>query len=196
MQIKQFSFDLRLARIAFIAAAMYAGLVSFDAIANKEYKVEVLVFEHRNSGPASESHHYVAPREMKHNSEHWVLEPSLLSEQASLIDNSDEFLLKHHYAWGIESLPYEESANFTVVETQLRGYIKVYADQLLFTNIDLDYQGFRMHEKRRLKLNEQHYFDHPKFGILMQVSRLEKTEPDNSEQGSELIEPAKLESAK
>ena len=49
----------------------------------------------------------------------------------------------------------------------------MYADQLLFTNIDLDYKGFRLKENRRLKLNEKHFFDHPKFGLLMQVSRLE-----------------------
>ena len=49
----------------------------------------------------------------------------------------------------------------------------MYADQLLFTNIDLDHNGFRMKEKRRLKLNEKHFFDHPKFGLIMQVSRLE-----------------------
>ena len=48
---------------------------------------------------------------------------------------------------------------------------------LLFANLDIDFKGLRLKEKRRLKLNEKHYFDHPKFGILLQVSRLEeKTE--------------------
>ncbi len=151
-------------------------LLSTTAKANKEYQVEVLVFEPLQAGAASESHHYIAPREMKHEARHWLLSPSLLNQEAKLISQSDQYVLKHHYAWGIESLPYEKSANYTVVERDIKGYIKVYADQLLFANLDIDFQGFRMREKRRLKLNEKHYFDHPKFGILMQVSRLEKVQ--------------------
>ena len=30
---------------------------------------------------------------------------------------------------------------------------------------------FNLHEKRRVKLNEVHYFDHPYFGALVRVSR-------------------------
>jgi hypothetical protein len=134
--------------------------------------VEVLVFENINASMATESHDYQAPQPMKSNSQAWLIEPSMLLEEAISIENSPNYLLKHHYSWGIESLPYQESANYTIVETESQGYIKVYADQLLFTNIDLDYKGFKMKENRRLKLNEKHFFDHPKFGILMQVSRL------------------------
>ena len=43
------------------------------------------------------------------------------------------------------------------------------------------YLGYRMVEKRRLKLNERHYFDHPKFGLLVQVSRLEANEKQDIE---------------
>lgn len=31
---------------------------------------------------------------------------------------------------------------------------------------------YRLHEKRRFKLNETHYLDHPKFGILFRISRM------------------------
>lgn len=102
----------------------------------------------------------------------------MLLEEANSLEGSEDYLLKHHYSWGIESLPYQESANYTIVETESQGYIKVYADLLLFTNIDLDYKGFRMKENRRLKLDEKHFFDHPKFGILMQVSRLPEIEEE------------------
>jgi hypothetical protein len=49
--------------------------------------------------------------------------------------------------------------------------------------------GFRLAEKRRIKLDEKHFFDHPKFGVLMQVSRLEQ--PDKSD--ANLIPPTKPE---
>jgi len=140
----------------------------------KDYMVEVLVFENVNASSATESHAYEAPKRMKFGSKAWLLPPTMLNAEAESIEKSSNYVLKQHYSWGIESLPYEDSANFTVVERESQGYIKVYAEQLLFTNIDLDYKGFRMKEKRRLKLNQKHFFDHPKFGLLMQVSRLPK----------------------
>jgi len=63
-----------------------------------------------------------------------------------------------------------------VIEQDINGWVKIYAEQLLFANIDVDYLGYRLNEKRRLKLNEKHFFDHPKFGLLVQVSRLEPKE--------------------
>ena len=62
----------------------------------------------------------------------------------------------------------------------------------MFANLDLDFNGYRMTEKRRLKLNEKHYFDHPKFGVLLRVSRLEdKAEEETLE--SESVESTPIE---
>ena len=38
-------------------------------------------------------------------------------------------------------------------------------------------ESFRIQEKRRVKLNELHYFDHPFFGLLVRVSRVEPQPP-------------------
>lgn len=160
---------------------LFSCLVCLSAtsvVSANDYKVEVILFERIQSGAASESHHYEAPLEMKHEQSPWHLEPTLLLKEANELDKSQQYLVQRHYAWGVESLPYEKSANYTIIERQSQGYIKVYADHLLFANIDLDHKGFRMREKRRLKLDEKHYFDHPKFGVLMQVSRLERAEDD------------------
>ena len=64
-------------------------------------------------------------------------------------------------------------------EPELRGWFRIYADHLLFAHIDIDYRGYRIQEKRRLKLNEKHFFDHPYYGILLQVSRLPATDNEN-----------------
>ena len=32
--------------------------------------------------------------------------------------------------------------------------------------------GLELKETRRIKLNEIHYFDHPMYGVILQVSRL------------------------
>lgn len=153
-------------------------LVPTSNIQAKDYMVEVLVFENNIEARATESHEYTAPREMKFEAETWELESSMLLEQAQAIVDSSDYELVHHFSWGQESLPYEDSATFNVYEDKAQGFIKIYAEQLLFANIDLDYDGYRMQEKRRLKLNEKHFFDHPKFGLLLQVSRLEVEEEE------------------
>ena len=96
----------------------------------------------------------------------------MLLEEAQTLQQSTDYQLLHHFSWGQEALPSSEAAIYNVIETDVAGWVKVYAKTLLFANLDLDLDGYRMTENRRLKLDEKHYFDHPKFGILMQVSRL------------------------
>ena len=149
-------------------------IVFSNASHAKQYKVEVLVFENNNPTIATENNQYTEPRESKSGSQTWALAPSLLVDESKRIQNSSNYKLVHHFSWGQGALPYQKSPNYSVIEQDIRGWIKVYAEQLLFVNIDIDYLGYRMTEKRRLKLNERHFFDHPKFGLLIQVSRLEK----------------------
>jgi hypothetical protein len=156
----------------------FCSVVLSNIASANDYMVEVLIFENINASTATESHAYETPQKMRSESQAWLIEPSMLIDDAVVLEESPDYLLKQHYSWGIESLPYEQSANYTIVEVESQGYIKVYAGQLLFTNIDIDYKGFRMKENRRLKLNEKHFFDHPKFGLLMQVSRLPESPID------------------
>ena len=161
-----------------VLAAMVSAIllvIGPQAIA-KDYKVEVLLFENLVDQPAYESHNYSPPVESISEAETWFIEPTMLLEDATTIKRSKDYRLKHYFSWGQESLPAEEAAYFTAREGLLSGQIKVYAKTLLFANLDLEYDGYRMMEKRRLKLNERHFFDHPKFGVLMQVSRLEPEE--------------------
>jgi len=41
----------------------------------------------------------------------------------------------------------------------------------LKTEIELSYKGHLIKERRRLKLDEIHYFDNAGFGVLLRVSR-------------------------
>lgn len=57
------------------------------------------------------------------------------------------------------------------------GYIRLQRGQLLKLLVDLEYQPstnryYRLREKRRIKFNERHYFDHPKFGVIAVVKPL------------------------
>ncbi|MFC1681547.1 CsiV family protein, partial [Pseudomonadota bacterium] len=76
------------------------------------------------------------------------------------------------------------------IRAMLSGNIEIFESQLLFVDVDVtnefpdEYSGYAtparqdrppgkysMREKRRVKLNELHYFDHPFFGLLFRVSR-------------------------
>ena len=155
-----------------------SGLTTTQA---KDYKVEVVVFENTTPHAAYESTHYQAIEELTSDAVVWDIEPSMLLEEVTAIDASEDYQFIAHYSWGQEALPTSEAAIFDVIETNLQGWVKVYASHLLFANLDLDFNGYRMNEKRRLKLNEKHFFDHPKFGVLLQVSRLEPNPDEDLE---------------
>ena len=170
--------------INIILLGILATLVSPHQLWAKDYKVEVLLFKNLTPSNATESNHYQVPQKMRSGSTIWLLEPSLLLDEANAIKNSSNYEFLHHFSWGQKSLPYAKSANFNVVESDAQGWIKIYAEQLLFANLDLDFNGYRLSEKRRLKLNEKHFFDHPKFGILLQVSRLQKKAPITTDESA------------
>lgn len=56
----------------------------------------------------------------------------------------------------------------------LVGNLAVQRSQYLFMGLELDYtvgnQTFGLREKRRIKFGERHYFDHPAFGVIAQVT--------------------------
>jgi hypothetical protein len=161
-----------------LAALLLAAPTSGFA---KDYQVEVVVFENLTEHQAFESYRYREIKEMISNAEVWRVEPSLLLDDAKALDNTDDYRVLHHFSWGQESLPLSEAASVQVTELNLKGWIKVYANQLLYVNLDLDYQGYRLTQKRRIKLNEKHFFDHPKYGVMVQVSRLEDETTDTEE---------------
>ena len=144
----------------------------------KDYKVEVLIFENLQQQTALESYQYQQIEDISSKAELWSIEPSMLLNEVERLKASEDYQLLYYYSWAQQSLPVSESAAMNVLEEFMHGWIKIYAGHLLFINLDLDYKGYRLTEKRRIKLNEKHFFDHPKFGVLIQVSRHEAEEED------------------
>lgn len=163
-----------LLRITILSAFLLIGL-SLQTASARDYQVEILVFKNLVEQPSYESVDYPEMDTPESEAVTWVVEPSLLNDQATTLKRSRDYSLIKHYSWGQESLPVSEAAIFSIAEPNLQGWVKVFASQLLFIHLDIDYDGYRMQEKRRLKLNERHFFDHPKFGLLVQVSRLNPT---------------------
>jgi hypothetical protein len=66
-------------------------------------------------------------------------------------------------------------------EGALNGFVRIQRGQTLQLMVDLEYVPdqvgsaaliYRLNENRRIKLDEIHYLDHPKFGVVAKVSRL------------------------
>ncbi len=59
--------------------------------------------------------------------------------------------------------------------TPLAGSVALQRSQYLFLGVEVDYQAepgvsYGLREKRRVKFGERHYFDHPAFGVIAQVT--------------------------
>lgn len=160
------------------------ALLLFSTADAKDYKIEAVIFENLRPYAAYENYRYQPIAQISSAAPTWPLEKSMLVTAANEIDADVDYRLLHHYSWGQETLPSSQAAIYTISEENAQGWFKIYASQLLFANIDIDFNGYRMVEKRRLKLDEKHFFDHPKFGVLLQVSRLQPT-PEDSSQASD-----------
>lgn len=62
------------------------------------------------------------------------------------------------------------------IQGSINGFFRVQRGHLVYMIADIEYSPeseiYRINEKRRFKLNEIHYLDHPKFGILVRISPL------------------------
>jgi len=147
-----------------------SSLTTTQAFAKGNYHVEVVIFKHSGSQPSDQS----APiSRIPSYANTWKMKNRYLSTSAKKIANSPDYQLISHQSWGQKSASYGSSAAKTLTQKGLNGFIKIYAKQLLLTEITLNYQGHLIKEKRRLKLNDVHYFDNAGFGVLMRVSRSE-----------------------
>ena len=156
-------------------------IVSASLVSAKEYQIEAIVFANNQPQTAYESTQYQTIAELESEAETWFLEPSMLLEELEALEGAENYRVLAHLSWGQEALPSSEAAIYQITEPEFAGWIKVYAGHLLFANLDIDFNGYRMNEKRRLKLNEKHFFDHPKFGVLLRVSRLEQEEDEEGD---------------
>ncbi len=152
---------------AFILFAMLAAAPA--AFAKGNYHVEVIVFKQLGSSPGNRPPSF---SDVPSFSSTWQSKNVYLNTHANKMRRSGKYQILTHTAWGQKSASYNSSAAKRLTANGLSGYIKVFAKQLLITDVKLSFEGHTLSERRRLKLNEVHYFDNNGFGVLMRVSRL------------------------
>ncbi len=160
----------------------------------RSYIVEAIVFT--NEGAAAHSNEQwdsSAARNQsqqnkvlsKHANARNLQNPRSINRLAGIyqaLNNSAEHRVLKTLSWSQSEASYASSPLVKFTAQQLIGAIKVYAPNLLFAELNLRYTAsnlpspnstslpsYFIDEKRRLKLNEIHYFDHPKFGVILSV---------------------------
>ena len=145
-------------------------LISPLAYAKGNYHVEVIVFKQLDSTTVGSR-----PPEftnVPNFSNTWQSKNIYLNTFAAKMRSSRRYEVLTHSSWGQKSASYNESAAKSLTVAGINGFIKVFATQLLLADIKLNFEGHTISERRRLKLNEIHYFDNVSFGVLMRVSRI------------------------
>ncbi|GAB6068825.1 hypothetical protein JCM13664_21460 [Methylothermus subterraneus] len=76
-----------------------------------------------------------------------------------------------HLAW----VQPAESAPYRVRGEGIAGTVRLERDGSLYAGVDIEYRAadgavYRLHEKRPIRFDEVHYFDHPAFGVLLKVT--------------------------
>lgn len=81
-----------------------------------------------------------------------------------------------HVAWTqkIDADSQGDAVSLSDSEGRIYGYFRLQRGHYLYLITDLEFnqgdQIYRLNEKRRIKFNEIHYLDHPKFGVIAKVS--------------------------
>lgn len=154
------------------------------------YEVEVLIFENRlpnlegdeqwgtgRSSPAPETTGAIVLGTTPTGSD--------LAAVAAALQNDARFRLLTHKRWvqGADSKPTSSPVLLQTDNREVDGYVRFYMSRFLHVEVSLVFQPqvaalgsiepapapFRLSEQRRVKSQELHYFDHPKFGALVRV---------------------------
>ena len=99
------------------ASTLFLGMFFGQLSHAKDYQIEAVLFANNQPHTAFESTQYREIAELESDAETWVIEPSMLLEEAQAIQDSENFTLLAHFSWGQEVLPSSESAIYSVTET-------------------------------------------------------------------------------
>lgn len=162
------------------------GIASFSVNANERtYKIELLVFAQRasNTEVFNQTRSRIAwPRNVVPLSAYKQVaaEHRTLSGSYAKMAGAKNYQPLMHTAWVQNARSNQLSAAVKIRNEQgtVNGFFRLKRGSLVHMIADIEYSPsgrsrvYRLNEKRRFKLNETHYLDHPKFGALIRVSPL------------------------
>ncbi len=157
------------------------SLISLNvSAAGRSYKIELLIFaqDMPNTEVFDQTESQIQwPRRLSDLSAYNVGGKRLNGSYAKLA-RSYKYQPLMHVAWiqTVQSNSRGRAVKISNPEGTINGFFQIQRGHLVHLKADFEYSIgsviYRLNEKRRFKLNETHYLDHPKFGVIARVSPL------------------------
>lgn len=165
----------------------------------KKFQVEIIAFKINNSLSHTETfplypalpeyNESIELSDFDEQIESYMLLPReylKLNKEENLIDKKSNYQVLFHYGWlqneNSSKKIHLSNSNQQQSQYKLSGTIQVKKGYYFTVDLNLDLQPpkiastpntpkhFILNTKRKLKRNELHYIDHPKFGLLIQIT--------------------------
>jgi len=195
---------MRTAILAILGFSLLGAQPALAAPAEKEstYEIEVVVFENRLTDLLGDELLMRDTEQAKiRGLENAIIpdkaegSPTLSPAITSLLEQDGHYRVLTHLHW-VQTVDAKSVAKpvrvASVNPEELEGSIRFYMSRHLHLDVNLLFREtlsvagagartevYRLSEQRKLKSQETHYFDHPRFGVLARVMPVEK------EKGSE-----------
>jgi hypothetical protein len=168
------------------SALLLLGLLGMNSHAAEQlYEIELVLFAQEM--PSTEVFDQTEslikwPREVFEQASFPQLDSERITLHESVAKLADEleYQIVMHVAWiqAVVANRLGDAVQISNSEGTVNGFFRLQRGNLIHMVVDIEYAPepyaggvfYRLNEKRRFKLNETHYLDHPKFGILARVS--------------------------
>lgn len=168
---------MRLILLSVILLFSPLSVSTAPAAEEKFYQVDVLVFARDDS--AADNEQFPPPRELPFAE---TIEPgespeSRLAGAAAELSRSGRMRVLAQRSW-IQGTEEKKTAKPARIRTDvLDGTVQFYVSRFLHVEVNMQLRdralpdtAYRIEERRRIKSQEINYFDHPRFGVLLQVT--------------------------
>lgn len=184
---------MRIAKLMLVGFGLLSSLLVQAAAPEKEssYEIEVVVFENRlpeligDEMLARDAQARVKKLDIAVVPTAAVSEPYLYPAIRNLLDQDGRYRVLAHQHWQqtIDAKTVAKPVPVLATNTaELEGTIRFFMSRHLHLDVDLLFRDvtaesgnivYRLSEQRKLKSQETHYFDHPRFGVLVRIMPLE-----------------------
>lgn len=169
-----------------ITAYMIIALLPAQVNADKrKFQIDVLVFsqdlastEDVDSSPLTINWPGRLIKPGQKSTEKINTSSSSLLEAEVLLNRKPQYSILKHISW-TQTIPAESAGKAVRIQGNgVNGFVQLKRGHNLHLKVGMEYQEpstgytYTLSEQRRILFNQKHYFDHPRFGIIISVSPL------------------------
>ena len=167
-----------------LSGILILALVAHSAMAEGRYQIELVIFAQHmpNTELFDQTQSQIQwPKRVVDLSTFAEVSPEnrILNGAYGVLSRSAGYHPLMHVSWvqAIGPNRIGDAVRIQGANGAIDGFVRIQRGQYLTLIVDLEYQPgvnryYRLHEKRRIKFNETHYLDHPKFGVIAKVRPL------------------------